>query len=231
MFTGIIEAIGTIESISKGMAHKARSGDISARLAIRCKSISPSMAVGESLAIDGVCLTIEEIRGELCKVFVSQETVDRTTLGHKRRGDAVNLERPLGIGSRLGGHIVSGHVDGVGHMKSITPRGDTHIVDVVFPPALRHLIIPTGSICIDGISLTILEMNNDALSVCIIPYTWKTTTMQWKRSGDLVNLECDMLAKYLYAWARGSMAETAPELPLQKGMEITRQLLERTGFV
>ncbi len=231
MFTGIIEAIGTIESFTLGMAHKARLGHAGARLAIRCDSVIPSIAVGDSLAIDGACLTIEEARGPVCQVFASQETLDRTTLGHKRRGDRVNLERPLSIDGRFGGHIVSGHVDGVGCVKSIKLQGETRIVTIAFPPMLRHFIISKGSICIDGISLTIINLHEEMFSVCIIPHTWKTTTIQWKRPGGPVNLECDIVAKYLYAWTHGKNVEAVRELRLQKGMEVTRQLLERTGFV
>ncbi len=231
MFTGIIEAIGTIESFTLGTAHKARLGNAGARVAIRCDSVIPSIAVGDSLAIDGACLTIEEARGPVCKMFASQETLDRTSLGRKRRGDRVNLERPLSIDGRLGGHFVSGHVDGVGYIKSITLHGETRIVTIACPLMLRHFIIPTGSICIDGISLTILKLHEDTFSVCIIPHTWKTTTMHWKKPGDPLNLECDIVAKYLYAWTHGRMVGAVRELPLQKGMEVTRQLLERTGFV
>jgi riboflavin synthase len=226
MFTGIIEAIGTIESVTHRTTHRAGLSHPGVRLAVRCNSVIPSTVAGDSLAIDGVCLTVEEAEGPVCRVFASQESLDSTTLGRKRRGDKVNLERPLSIDGRLGGHIVSGHVDGVGYIQSIAHHDETHIVTITFPPVLRHFTIAKGSICVDGISLTITTLHDDTFSVCIIPHTWKTTTVQWRKPGDSVNLECDLLAKYLYAWGNAPHATKKQST----GTGVTRQLLERTGF-
>jgi riboflavin synthase len=166
----------------------------------------------------------------VCTVFASQETLGKTTLGQKRRGDKVNLERPLGVSGRFGGHIVTGHVDVVGRIKSIRQNGETRTLAIAFPATMRHFIVSKGSISVDGISLTILNLHDNLFSICVIPHTWKNTTMQWKTPGDPVNLEFDILAKYLYAWAHGKMEGAAAELPLQKGTKLTRELLERTGF-
>jgi riboflavin synthase len=192
MFTGIISDIGAVSDISGG------------RFTIRCSYPASSIAIGASIACDGACLTATTVTpaggGCLFTVDASNETLERTTLGQWRAGRRINLERALKAGEELGGHIVLGHVDGVGRIESIAPDGDSRRFTISAPAALAPFIASKGSIAMDGISLTVNEVAGKVFGVNIIPHTLTHTTLGTKNPGDAVNLEIDVLARYV---ARG----------------------------
>ncbi len=188
MFTGLIETVGEISEVKPTPAGY--------RLRV-ATSLAPALQPGDSLAVDGVCLTVVSADGEGIHADVSPETARVTTLGSVRRGARVNLERPLRADGRVGGHFVQGHVDGTGAIEEIRVEGDSHWVTVTFPPALAPFIVRKGSIAINGISLTIAGADERRFDVQIIPFTWTHTNLQDNRSGDTVNLECDILGKYV----------------------------------
>lgn len=189
MFTGLIQQIGTLRDLRPRGAGVA--------LSIEAKGFSSSLVCGESIAVDGCCLTVEDYSESGFTAFASPETLDRTTLRHRSAGDGVNLERALALGDRLGGHMVSGHVDGIGHFREARDQGDAWEVWIEAPAVVLHQSIPKGSIAVDGISLTIVRVAEDALSISVIPETWRRTTLSSRREGDPVNLETDMIGKYV----------------------------------
>ena len=188
MFTGIVEAIGTLSEV-KGTGGGFR---------IRIKtSLSAEMKVGDSLAVNGVCLTAILIDGDTVHADVGPETSRMTTLGALQRGQEVNLERPLRADGRFDGHFVMGHVDGIGVIDEIRAEGESRWLTIEFPPALAPLFIRKGSIAVDGISLTIAGLGDRQFDVMVVPFTWDATTLKAARKGDKVNLECDMIGKYV----------------------------------
>ncbi len=189
MFTGIIESIGTVREWS------AQGGG--ARAAIGVGALGAELRVGDSIAVDGACLTVTALKGDGFACDLSAETLQRTTLKALRAGGRVNLERPLRLGDRLGGHLVTGHVDAVGHIAERVPQGDGELFRFRFPPALASLLVLKGSIAVDGISLTVAELARDTFGVAIIPHTLHHTTLGGKGVGDPVNLEADLLGKYV----------------------------------
>jgi riboflavin synthase len=189
MFTGIIEAIGSIrEWAPRGAGAVA---------GIDAPSLAAALRPGDSIAVDGACLTVTGLRGDAFSCDLSPETLSRTTLGRLRLGSQVNLERPLRLGDRLGGHLVTGHVDGLGEILQRTAQGDAELIRIGFPQALASLMVVKGSIAVDGISLTIAELDEDRFAVAVIPYTLRQTTLGSKRVGDRVNLEADILGKHV----------------------------------
>lgn len=189
MFTGLVEEIGIVGSVEG-------TGD-GARLWIEAGRVAAESARGDSIAIDGCCLTVEELRPGGFRVFASGETLDKTTLSQRPAGSRVNLERALRLDSRLGGHLVSGHVDSTGEFLSSAPAGDARVVWIGAPAAIISHCVPKGSICVDGISLTLVDVEPDRFSLWIIPETWTRTTLGGRRAGDRVNLESDLIAKYV----------------------------------
>ncbi len=190
MFTGIIEEIGVVEAV------EPRQGG--ARLRLRAPLVASDLAEGDSVSVSGVCLTAVELRAGSFGADVSPETLRRSTLGGLRTGAMVNLERALKPSSRMGGHIVQGHVDGVGAIESLEqPGGEDWWLRVRVPDELDPYLVFKGSIAIDGISLTIAEVERGRISVAVIPHTYEHTTLRLKRSGDGVNIETDVLAKYV----------------------------------
>jgi riboflavin synthase len=188
MFTGLVESPGTVT--------RAEDTGAGRRLAVR-DPIGPRLAVGESVAVNGVCLTVVETRGEEFAFEVGPETLLRTNLGGLRTGDRVNLERALRVGDRLGGHFVQGHVDAVGTIDRRARNGDWEDVWFRCPAELTRLMVPKGSIAVDGISLTIVNVEAERFSVMLIPHTQAVTTLGFKKVGDPVNLEADMLARHV----------------------------------
>lgn len=186
MFTGLVAAVSRV--VSKGAA-----------LQVERPATFADIAVGESIAVSGVCLTALPGPGPL-RFDVSPETLRRSTLGALERGDLVNLERALAVGERFGGHIVSGHVDGVGEVVSITSEGGSHRVRIRAPRPLHRFIAQKGSIGVEGVSLTVNEVEDDIFGVNLIPHTWEVTTLGDLKVGSPVNLEIDMLARYLARW-------------------------------
>ena len=189
MFTGIITDIGELA---------AREGG---RLAIRCAYAPESIAIGASISCDGACLTATEVArvgsGSLFKVDVSNETLSKTTLGEWRPGQRINLERALKAGDELGGHIVAGHVDGVARILAVRPDGQSQRLTVEAPRDLARFIASKGSVALDGISLTVNEVDQDRFGINIIPHTLTHTTLGGKKPGDRVNLEVDVFARYV----------------------------------
>ena len=188
MFTGIVEAIGTLAEV-KGTGGGSR---------VRIQTaLAAELEVGDSLAVNGVCLTVILLEGEHVLADVGPETSRVTTLGALQRGQEVNLERPLRANGRFDGHFVLGHVDGVGVIEEIRTEGEFHWLTIGFPPAMAALFIRKGSITVDGVSLTVAGLGERQFDVMVIPLTWSSTTLKGLRKSDKVNLECDMIGKYV----------------------------------
>jgi riboflavin synthase len=188
MFTGLVETIGTLVEV------KPNAGGVRVRISTE---LAAELAVGDSLAVNGVCLTAIFIDGRDVHADVGPETARVTTLGGLQLGQAVNIERPMRFDGRLGGHFVQGHVDGVGVVEEIRPDGDSHWLTIGFPLALGPYFIRKGSVALDGVSLTVAGLGERQLDVQVIPYTWAHTTLHTLRAADRVNIECDMLGKYV----------------------------------
>ncbi|PAP76467.1 riboflavin synthase [Rubrivirga marina] len=190
MFTGIIEEVGTLADVTP-----LRGGR---RLRIAC-SFADALRVDESVAVDGVCLTVVAQDGDAFEAVAVEETLSKTALGDREAGDGVNLERAMVLGARLDGHLVQGHVDATGTVDSVEALADSHLVRIRYPDADAAYLIPRGSICVDGISLTVARLDEPegTFALAIIPHTWdKTTAGQW-RKGERVNLEFDLVGKYV----------------------------------
>jgi riboflavin synthase len=199
MFTGIIEATGIVESIQLYP-------DGGARVAVRAFP----MTLGESLAINGVCLTVQQAEGDLLYFDAVPETLRRTNLGDLKAGDCVNLERPLTPESRLGGHFVQGHVDTTARLIEIHEAGNARVLKFQLEdPAYMRYIVPKGSIAVDGISLTVVDVGADWLTVWIIPHTWAVTNLARRHLGERVNIETDILARYVERLLRSSKVESS----------------------
>jgi riboflavin synthase len=188
MFTGLIEAVGEVVEVKA--LPEGRRLRIAAPLA-------SALAPGESIAVSGVCLTVVAADDEGFHADVSPETARVTTLGSIRRGALVNLERPLRVDARLGGHFVQGHVDATGTIEELRPQGDYRWLTVAFPPRLAPFIVHKGAIAVDGVSLTVAGADRRRFDVQIVPYTWEHTSLRAAKPGDPVNLECDILGKYV----------------------------------
>jgi riboflavin synthase len=188
MFTGIIEAVGTLDEV------KGTGGGF--RVSIHTP-LSQQVQVGDSLAVNGVCLTVILIDGDHALADVGPETARVTTFGALQRGQEVNLERPVKVDGRFDGHFVLGHVDGVGVIEEIRAEGESRWLTIGFPPSLAPYFIRKGSIAVDGISLTVAGLGERQFDVMVIPFTWANTTLKGLKKGDKVNLECDMIGKYV----------------------------------
>lgn len=189
MFTGIIQKKGRVVAVE-------RSGG-PGRLAVAASPWERPLNIGESIAVEGVCLTLTGHRQDVLQFDLLNETFERTNLGDKRNGQHVNLERALRVGDELGGHFVTGHVDGVGTLRKLTPIGRDWILDVACPQDLLAQMVVKGSIAVAGVSLTLVEVRRDGFTVHLIPHTWAETSLSELRPGDKVNLETDMLGKYV----------------------------------
>lgn len=189
MFTGIIEKIGLVREV-----RRQRGGLV---LVIEASLEGEPLRVGESVAVSGPCLTVERLLPSGFEVYASLETIERTTLGRLTQGHRVNLERALRLGDRLGGHILTGHVDGVGRVRSVVPSGDAKRVTILAPPEAARLLAPKGSVAVDGVSLTVNSVNGHEFSVMLVPHTLRSTTLSDLRPGDEVNIEADILARYV----------------------------------
>lgn len=181
MFTGIVEELGSVERCENG------------RLSVACKTVLADATLGSSIAVNGVCLTAVELRADGFSADLAPETLARTNLSDLKPGDPVNLERPLMLQTRLSGHLVQGHVDGTGVLELRDDQGIT----VRVPKELDRLLVYKGSICLDGISLTIAAVQDGIVKVAIIPHTWEATNLHARKPGDRINVECDMIAKHV----------------------------------
>ncbi|MFL6001964.1 MAG: riboflavin synthase [Nocardioides sp.] len=189
MFTGIVEELGTVE-------HVEDQGD-AVRLTIRAQTVLDDVRPGDSIAVNGCCLTVVDTTADTWTADVMQETLDQTSLRGARSGDRVNLERAVTPTTRLGGHIVQGHVDGAGEILSRTPSAHWEVVEISMPPTLAKYVVGKGSITVDGVSLTVVAAAEDRFTVSLIPETLARTTLGKRRPGDRVNLETDVIARHL----------------------------------
>ena len=189
MFTGIVEELGEVVALDLD-------GD-SARLGVKAPVVSADAVHGASIAVNGVCLTVVDVQGEVFAADVMRETLERSTLGGLRTGERVNLERAVRASDRLGGHIVQGHVDGIDEVQSRTPGERWDVVRIGLPPTLARYVVEKGSIAVDGVSLTVSALGNDWFEISLIPTTLELTTLGLRKPGEWVNLEVDVIAKYV----------------------------------
>ncbi|MGD0166382.1 MAG: riboflavin synthase [Gaiellaceae bacterium] len=196
MFTGIVRELGRVVSFERN--------EQQARLSLTAPLLAPGLEIGDSVAVDGCCLTAVERGGDVISFDVSLETLARSTIGALRAGQGVNLEPAVRAGEPLGGHYVQGHVDGVGRVSSLLPEGDGVRMWIEAPPELLRYCVEKGSLAVDGVSLTVAELADDALAVALIPHTLEGTTLGSAKPGDAVNLEADVLAKYVERLLPGS---------------------------
>jgi riboflavin synthase len=189
MFTGIIEEVGEITEIDESREFRT--------IRIHAGKVLEDMGIGSSIAVNGVCLTVRSMAADSFTAELSHETLDRTTLRATQRGTLLNLERPMRADSRFGGHIVQGHVDNVGKIRSFNRVGDSWDLEIEFPEAASRYIVEKGSIAVDGISLTVAALLSQSFSIAIIPHTLENTNLRAARPGDTVNLEYDVVAKYV----------------------------------
>lgn len=214
MFTGIIEEIGTIEQIRQ-------SGEAIV-MTIGAKKILEDVHLGDSIAVNGVCLTVTSFTNRSFTVDVMPETVKATSLRMLTRGSKVNLERAMAANGRFGGHFVSGHVDGVGEIIRKWPVANAVYYEIQIPKELRKYMILKGSVAVDGTSLTIFGLTDDTFTISLIPHTRAATILGDKQPGDIVNIECDVIGKYVAQFMEGKNEEAKPA--------ITLEFLERHGF-
>jgi len=210
MFTGLIE--------EKGKVVRAQPG----RLAVEARVVTEEARIGDSIAVNGVCLTAVSVSGSMLEFDVSPETMKRSTLGDLRPGQSVNLERPLRAGARMGGHMVLGHVDGIGVIREIRKLGGETVFRFEAPAEVMRFVVEKGSIAVDGISLTIADYGNDWFTVAVIPHTLQATTLGERSAGSGVNLETDIIGKYVLKFM-GKSAAVSDDRMLD--------LLERGGFL
>ena len=214
MFTGIVEEVGTVKQIARGQH--------SAVLTIRAQTVLEHTKVGDSIAVNGICLTVTRLFPDSFSADVMHETLNRSALARLSSGSAVNLERAMSANGRFGGHIVAGHIDGIGYITQIR-RDDTAVWYTIHAePSILRYVVEKGSIAIDGISLTVAAVDREDFSVSTIPHTVSQTNLHERRRGDPVNLETDMIGKYVEKLLR--------PVPEEQHRSITRELLSHYGF-
>lgn len=206
MFTGIVEEIGTVRATRPG------------KLEIAALKVLEDTRPGDSIAVNGVCLTVTALPSDSFSVEVMPETMRRTNLVALRPGDRVNLERPLAVGGRFGGHFVQGHIDGVGRVLSVTPQGEALLLKFEALPEIMKYVVEKGFIAVDGASLTVVQCNSTSFGVALVRYTLENTTLGMRKAGDTVNLEVDIIGKYVERLRGG-------------GTGITKEFLAEHGFI
>jgi riboflavin synthase len=212
MFTGIVEELGSVKALRREAG--------AARLTISASTVLSDTAIGDSICVNGVCLTVVEMSGSEFSADVAVETLKVTNLGDLKIGARVNLERALQLSARIGGHLVSGHVDSVGRIREKRDEGNGWRIFIDAPGSVLRYVIKKGSIAIDGISLTVADVDRTGFSIAMIPHTAKLTTLGFKAGGDSVNLETDIIGKYVERLLSGRM---------EGGVDL--ELLKKTGFV
>lgn len=216
MFTGIVEEIGRVGHVEN------RPGGV--RMEVEAVLALDGTVPGHSISVSGVCLTVEKVLPGRFSAFLSEETLAKTTFRDARAGDPVNLERALAYGGRMGGHLVSGHVEAVGKVEELEPAGEAYTLSVAAPASFSAFLVPKGSIAVDGVSLTIVQRNGTDFKVALIPETFEKTTFRLKRRGDFVNLEPDLIIKYVMsAVHQVAVSEEAGTVTLEK--------LRNSGFI
>ena len=222
MFTGIIEGLGTISAIRPFGQGK--------RLSIEADFSLDQTQIGDSIAVNGACLTVVKIKVTQFEVDLSPETLATTTFDKAKRGDRLNLERAMRLSDRIDGHLVSGHVDGIGSIKQQEKLGNAIMLTIVVPKALARYMIRKGSVAVDGISLTINACDDNSFTVSIIPHTARLTTVGMKQKGDPVNIETDMIGKYVEQFTRGSAAARDGQQTTASS-RIDREFLAKSGYL
>ncbi len=212
MFTGIIEETGIVKSLKKG----AKSAEIS----VKAEKIFDDIHLGDSIATNGVCLTVTSFENNIFTADIMNETLKRSSLGQLKSGDLVNVERAMAANGRFGGHIVSGHIDGTGTILSIKKDDIAVWVTISAKPEILKFIVEKGSVALDGISLTVADVNNTCFSVSIIPHTGTNTTLLTKKIGDVINIENDIIGKYVEKLITNNKVES----------KITKEFLAKYGF-
>lgn len=215
MFTGIIEEVGTVKAVQKGSS--------SSFIKIQADKIFSDMHIGDSIAVNGVCLTVTDFGGNIFRADVMNETLIRSSLGALKNGSPVNLERAMATDGRFGGHIVSGHIDGTGTISDIKNDGIAVWYTISAPLEIMRYIVEKGSVAIDGISLTVAAVTDSSFSVSIIPHTAEQTILSTKKVGDVVNLENDLVGKYIEKLMK-------PQSDAKKQSGVTRDFLNKYGF-
>ena len=216
MFTGIVEETGILKSI--------RASSREARLQIACKKVLEHTDIGDSISVNGICLTVVSLQETCFEADVMEETLRRSSLGSLQTGAMVNLERAMAADGRFGGHLVSGHIDGTGTVVGIEPRANAVWFTIrAKEPQLRY-IVEKGSVALDGVSLTVANVTEEEFQVSVIPHTIQVTALKQKKPGDLINIECDMVGKYIEKLFR-----PLPEKK-EKKTEITEEFLKKYGF-
>jgi riboflavin synthase len=223
MFTGIIEQLGSVKSLEANDEGGTLRIDLS-----KNPEIARGMKLGDSIAVNGCCLTVVDFGKKFFSADLSGETLRRTSLGEMKPGDPVNLERPLAAGTRLGGHFVQGHVDGVGRVTALTPEGENWWLSVRVPECLRRYVAEKGSLAIAGISLTVARWQDGVASIAVIPFTYQHTNVHSLTGGSGVNLEVDILAKYVESLLANSIMSNGKNAQSSPGLSIA-QLTEQ-GF-
>lgn len=211
MFTGIIREMGTVAQAKVTTAGMA--------LAVNTLTVAELSEIGDSVAVNGACLTIRKLEAKTFHADVTRETLSKTTLGSLRTGDKVNLELALAAGERFGGHFVLGHVDDVGIVAESRTEGDSVVMGFSAPREFTRYLVPKGSVAVDGVSLTVTEIGEAGFSVSLIPHTLDVTTLGMRSAGDKVNLEADVIGKHIYEYIGTG------------GNGVTLDLLRRTGFI
>lgn len=212
MFTGIIEEIGTVRRIEKRPA--------AVQLTLAASRILDDIHIGDSIAVNGVCLTVTRFDAETFSADVMHESLDRSSLGNLRPGSPVNLERAMPAQGRFGGHIVTGHIDGTGKILSVVPDGCASWYTIETSDAVSRYIVEKGSVALDGISLTVAAVNGRSFKVSIIPHTGQATTLSGKKAGDILNIENDCIGKYVEKLLTSNTPSSS----------LTRETLLRAGF-
>jgi riboflavin synthase len=221
MFTGIIEGLGTISAIRPAGQGK--------RLSVEADFTLDQTKVGDSIAVNGACLTVVKIGGRRFETDLSPETLEASTFGKAKVGDRVNLERAMRLSGRIDGHLVSGHIDGIGIVKKREDLGDAMMLSIEVPDAISRYMIHKGSVAVEGISLTINACDSKSFSVQIIPHTAGITTIGMKQNGDAVNIETDMIGKYVERFVRGAPEEKGQQSRESSGIDL--EFLSKSGFL
>ena len=218
MFTGIVEEMGVIKTLDKGVS--------GTRLSVLASAVLDDLAVGASISVSGACLTVVSVGEREFAVEVSRETLAVTTLGQLAAGTPVNLERAMRVHDRIGGHLVAGHVDGVGSIRNRTPEGNAIVLTIEAPREVLRYCVHKGSIALDGISMTLNEVSDRTFSVAVIPHTAKATTLGLKKPGETVNLEADLIGKYVER-----LLQERGQRPAKPAPVIDRDYLQKHGLI
>ncbi len=222
MFTGIVEETGTVERVVKG--------EKSSRIRIKASVVLNGTRTGDSISTNGVCLTVAKLEKSCFEADVMGETLRRSNLGRLTAGSRVNLERAVCCGGRFGGHMVSGHIDGTGRIKSILREDNAVWISISAPESLLRYVVEKGSVAVDGVSLTVATVDREGFKVSVIPHTGRETTLLQRNPGDWINLECDIIGKYVEKLLGSKKTALGPGEIFEEAPALTETLLKEYGF-